>query len=180
MPRAPALSCCLPWSLCLWLWNPSKWHATSTTCTSGEEDEDLEIVDVPHELTNVPYRSEPNISPTESTDQHQHHHQHHHHYQQTDHLKGKEPSPPAQRQSAPPTSTSTSTSLRGVLAHDNNPYTAAARLSHWGPSPYPPPTRSPPAVPVGDPARVLAEQRRQLQQRLGHPPGRLQPPPRPL
>lgn len=145
MLRAPAFRCCLP---C----NPSN-KPPAATC-SGEEDE--EVVDVPHELTNVPYHSEPaptapNKPPSD---------------QQTD----AEPidSSAEQQQNKDDNTTNNNTSSSATQAQGDNTddaQKAAARLSYWGPPPYPPPNHPPPDVPVRDPARVLAESRQQLLQR---------------
>lgn len=156
MPRASASSWCLPCS-------PSKWHA------SGEEDE--EVVDVPHELTNVPYHSETALSlcpkPTEQQPEEKEAEPSETHpvgtdtgveaqkQQEDDVATVSASSTRAQRHSAPP-------SLQGT---PQNPQIPTGRLSYLGPPPYPPPDRQLPAVPARDPARVLAEQRRQLLQR---------------
>lgn len=168
MLRAPAFHCCLPCS-------PS--NEPLATC-SGEEEE--EVVDVPHELTNVPYRSEPAPTTATPTTTHDPSDQQTEaepidtsaKQQENKHDSTATASAQAQRHSAPPdlqdrssqAQRSSSSSQRRGLDPDD-PQKAAARLSYWGPPPYPPPTRQLPAAPVRDPARVLAESREQLRQR---------------
>lgn len=194
MLRALASRCCLPCSA-----SPSKQKRNINA--SGEEVE--EIVDVRHELINVPYRSEPAL-PASTTNNNPNPSEQQSGLKEEEQSEAKQQSvgtdkatdtsdnqqkenddddaaaaaatassaysTQAQLHSPPPTcstqdqSQAQKTSFRGALDPED-PQKAAARLSYWGPPPYPPPTRQLPAAPVRDPARVLVEQRELLLRR---------------